>query len=164
MTNESSLVTRIMKEKYFPSSDFLHAKLGANPSYMWRSIVEAQEILNQGVRRRIGDGHSTNIWNSPWLPCENNDFLTSTRYYELEDVNVVNLMKEGGGQWDESVLHDILNERDVQLIKKIPIPIVPRSDSWFWLLDDSGKFIVKSCYRRLYGEQTWDNATFWRKL
>lgn len=33
VTNVNSLVTRVMRAKYFPHSDFLNATLGANPSY-----------------------------------------------------------------------------------------------------------------------------------
>lgn len=50
------------------------------------------------------------------------------------------------------------------MIKNIPIPIVPRYDSWFWLLDDTGKFTVKSCYRKFQGKQRLESATFMRKL
>ncbi|KAL8126011.1 hypothetical protein AgCh_013344 [Apium graveolens] len=37
LNNQNPLVTSIMKAKYFPNCDFLQAKLGVNPSYMWRS-------------------------------------------------------------------------------------------------------------------------------
>lgn len=34
----NSLVSRVLKAKYFPNSSFLEAKLGSGPSYLWRSI------------------------------------------------------------------------------------------------------------------------------
>lgn len=42
------LVTGIMKVKYFPNTNFLSAQLGDNPSYMWRRIIVAQEVMKQG--------------------------------------------------------------------------------------------------------------------
>ncbi|XP_039015893.1 uncharacterized protein LOC120146379 [Hibiscus syriacus] len=38
LANPSSLVGRLIQEKYFSSGDFLSSRLGVNPSYMWRSI------------------------------------------------------------------------------------------------------------------------------
>lgn len=46
----------------------------------------------------------------------------------------------------------------------IPLPIVPKLDTWVWLLDDKGVFTVKSCYRRLRGECDTQNILFWRKV
>lgn len=54
LNDANPFVTRIMKSKYFPSTDFLNAKLGTNPSYMWRSILAAQTVVKQGCRRSIG--------------------------------------------------------------------------------------------------------------
>lgn len=62
VNNDNPLVTLCMKAQYFPNGDFLTAKLGANPSYMWRSILVAQEVLKRGCRKRIGDGKQTEIW------------------------------------------------------------------------------------------------------
>ncbi|XP_074364631.1 putative mitochondrial protein AtMg00310 [Apium graveolens] len=39
-------------------------KQGTNPSYMWRSILAAQEVVRQESRRKIGDGEQTNAWNN----------------------------------------------------------------------------------------------------
>lgn len=77
MNNENPLVTAFMQAMYFPNSDFLNAELGANPSYMWKSILIAQEILKQGCRKRIGNGESTRFWKVPWLPYNENGFLTT---------------------------------------------------------------------------------------
>ncbi|XP_074342484.1 uncharacterized protein LOC141680055 [Apium graveolens] len=59
LNNENSLVTSILKARCFPKSDFPNAKLGSNLSYMWRSVMEAQDIVKEGSRRRIGNGEST---------------------------------------------------------------------------------------------------------
>lgn len=83
-----------MKARYFPGTDFLNAKVGANPSYMWRSIMGAQEVVKVGSRRRIGNGESTYVWKIPWLPCQNNGYLTTTMPRELEDTKVVNFLDE----------------------------------------------------------------------
>ncbi|KAL8106160.1 hypothetical protein AgCh_029823 [Apium graveolens] len=53
---ENRLVTETMKVRYYPRTNFIDAKLGANPSFMWRSIIASQEALKQGCRRKIEDG------------------------------------------------------------------------------------------------------------
>lgn len=59
--NGNSLVTRVMRAKYFPNSDFLNAKFGTTLSYVWRSIMESQVVVKQGCKKRIGNGKSTRI-------------------------------------------------------------------------------------------------------
>lgn len=37
------LVTKLMQARYFPRTGFFNVDMGANPSYVWRSIMEAQD-------------------------------------------------------------------------------------------------------------------------
>ncbi|XP_074327019.1 putative mitochondrial protein AtMg00310 [Apium graveolens] len=53
INNTNPLVTQLMCARYFPTSDFLNVKLGVNPSFVWKSILESQEVVRQGCRRRI---------------------------------------------------------------------------------------------------------------
>jgi len=50
LSDSSSLLTRILKAKYFPRRDFLDATLGHNPSYTWRSLWSTQSLLTLGHR------------------------------------------------------------------------------------------------------------------
>ena len=50
LANQNSLVHRIFKAKYFTNNTFLEAKLGRRPSYAWRSIMAAREIVGRGSR------------------------------------------------------------------------------------------------------------------
>lgn len=81
-----------MKARYFPNSDFLQVKLGENPSYMWRNILAAQEVVRQGCWKRIGTGTDTTVWKIPWLPCAENGYLTTIMYLELANIKVCALM------------------------------------------------------------------------
>lgn len=153
-----------MKAKYFPNVDFLNAKLGDNPSYMWRSLVAAQTILKQGCRRNIGTGSDTFVCKSPWLPCVENGYITTALPCELEGIKVCNLMETNEKRWDDEILGDLFNDRDAQLIKNISLPLRDRNDSWLWLFDSKGELTVKSCYRQLVGEQSTQDAGFWKKL
>lgn len=47
LTNPSSLTSRIYKASYYSQCDFFDAKLGANPSFCWRSILAGQDLLGK---------------------------------------------------------------------------------------------------------------------
>lgn len=164
INNINPLVTQLMRARYFPNTDFLNAKIGVNPSYVWRSILESNDVIRQGCRRRIGNGLSTKIWKVPWLLCPDNGFLTTEMPEELKHENVQSLFEENQEGWDEEILCDILNERDRELVKQIPISRRKGEDVWFWLFDDKGEFTVRSCYRRLRVEAACLDGIFWRKL
>ena len=46
----NSLVARVLQAKYFQSKKILDAKLGSNPSYIWRSILWGRQIICSGSR------------------------------------------------------------------------------------------------------------------
>ena len=50
LTNLDSLIARIYKAKFFPSSNILSAKISSNPSYAWRSIHSSLEVIRKGTR------------------------------------------------------------------------------------------------------------------
>jgi hypothetical protein len=60
--NPESLVALILKEKYYPTVGFQNAQLGSNPSFAWRSIVNAKDVLEWGLMWRVGNGEDIQIW------------------------------------------------------------------------------------------------------
>ncbi len=66
--NLESMVYKVYKAKYFPTGNLLQSHIGHNPSYAWRCIWNALEIVQQGSQWRVGDGISINIWEDRWLP------------------------------------------------------------------------------------------------
>lgn len=73
-------------------------------------------------------------------------------------------MADSKDKWDKEILQDLFDNMDIELIKRIPISKHVKRDSWFWSLEQTGKFTVKSCYRQLIGEQHWPQAGFWKRL
>ena len=67
LTNPDSLVARLYKVKYFPISCFIQARIGHNPSFIWRSLVTENQLIHKGARWRIGTGHKVSIRKEPWL-------------------------------------------------------------------------------------------------
>ena len=68
LQGNDSLLYRCFKARYYPRSSFLEAKESPNCSYVWRSLMAAQSILQAGHCWRVGNGHSINAVKHRWLP------------------------------------------------------------------------------------------------
>lgn len=143
-----SLVGRIFKARYYASGDYLNAELGSNPSFVWRSMFEAQQIVKLGARKRIGNGDETSILKDPWLPCATNPRVTTVRP-SLVNNKVSLLMETDNLTWDVDLVRDLFNERDAEIILSITLNSSRSLDNWYWSFEKSGYFSVKSAYRHL---------------
>ena len=92
LTNPNALVTLLFKARYFPSSSFVEARLGSNPSLVWRSILAAQLAILRGGRIQIRRGQQTIIGHAPWLPDKNNGFISSSLPVNIASASVDSLM------------------------------------------------------------------------
>ena len=61
LTRPESLVTKILKARYFPRTAVNEAKLGHNPSFVWRSIVAEKDVVVNGSRIQIENGQQVLI-------------------------------------------------------------------------------------------------------
>lgn len=118
-----------MKERYYPSTNFLNADLGKHPSYVWRGVMAAMEAVKSGSRRKIGNGEDMIVWNIPWLRDLSNGFINIPEHIHLRDIKVCSLMVTGENKWDNELLHDVFENRDVVLIKRIPLRFIDKADS-----------------------------------
>lgn len=61
MVNPDSLVSHVFKALYFASTDFLNSQLGNSPSFIWRSVFAAKDVILSGVRWRVGSGENIGV-------------------------------------------------------------------------------------------------------
>ncbi|KAF4350788.1 hypothetical protein F8388_026498 [Cannabis sativa] len=70
--------------------------------------------------------------------------------------------------WDVDLVHDMFNERDADLILSISLSSSRLCDVWYWSLECSGHFSVKSVYKFLQLSKELgahdDNSVFWNTL
>ncbi|VFQ78135.1 unnamed protein product [Cuscuta campestris] len=128
------------------------------------SILKAQPLIRQGVRRRVGNGRNTLVWGSPWLlDSDNPTIMTDQQFMPNFPVNFLKDPVTGG--WNESLLHSYFNARDVMEILRVP-SCPSREDLWFWSRSPHGHYSVKDGYRLLQGEVVAESTGFsaWNKL
>ncbi|KAK2445802.1 putative mitochondrial protein [Trifolium repens] len=97
LTNQDTILSRVLKAKYYPKTGFLEANLGHNPSYVWRSIHASQVVVIRGLRWRLGNGNSINVWKHPWLRNDNYTHVTTTMMVGREDMRVAELVNYDTG-------------------------------------------------------------------
>ena len=44
------------------------AELGSNPSFVWRSLLAARDIIYLGSQWCVGDGRDIGVFTHKWLP------------------------------------------------------------------------------------------------
>lgn len=166
-TRPERLSSKIYKARYFPNCHFFDAELGSSPSFIWRSIWEAKQVVKMGARWKVGDGSSIKILNNPWLADSTSPYIT-TELQWLSEATVSSLRSEDGQHWDVEVIEDLFNSRDQQCILNTPVGGSGETDELFWNEDMQGEYTVKSAYRLLQEQRnlTVDGGSreLWKKF
>ncbi|XP_043812240.1 uncharacterized protein LOC122723577 isoform X1 [Manihot esculenta] len=97
LVDTNSLLYRVLKAKYFSNGDFLSARLGSNYSFVWKSILSSQQMLQRGVRWRIGDGKQVFVVNCPWIPRDIGFMPLDEAMFVPEAMRVCDLFVEEKG-------------------------------------------------------------------
>ncbi|KAM6589517.1 hypothetical protein CsatA_012122 [Cannabis sativa] len=167
LVHNQSLVSRVYKARYYPHGNFLTATLGSNPSFIWKSIFESQDIVKMGARIRIGPGTSTNVLHTPWLPSDSQPCITSS-HPSLVSCKVSQLMKIDQREWDPDIITDLFIPSEAQLILGIPLSNQVVDDVWYWCKETAGFYSVKSAYRHIQETKGhWasdEGSNFWKKF
>ena len=142
-----SLVYRVIKAKYFPTDDFVHALIGHNPSYTWRSLISAQSLVIKGMHWRVGNGASIKIWQDKWLPGVSSHRVLSPRMFLSADMNVVDLIDSGTAKWKNEVIDSLFIPYEAELIKSIPLSATLPVDKIVWVETTNGNFTIRSAYK-----------------
>ncbi|KAA3476491.1 ABC transporter C family member 10 [Gossypium australe] len=145
---------RVLKARYFSFTDILAAKVGSYPSFTWRSICNARELIEERVLWRIGKGDRVNIWNDPWLPGrENNRIFGQEIRTRWTTVN--HLMQSDTNTWNGELIRSLVDEDTATKILSIPISGSRSDDTLVWKFEGSGVYSVKSEYRALATSLVW---------
>ena len=86
----------------------------------------------------------------PWLPSTD-PFIHSSSP-SLVNQRVAKLMSFEHQDWDVDILQDLFCQRDIDIIKNIPIN-VEEVDKWYWKADRHGQYTVKSAHSLLQNRE-----------
>ncbi|KAL0433566.1 UNVERIFIED_CONTAM: hypothetical protein Slati_2690900 [Sesamum latifolium] len=103
ISNLNALLSRMLKQKYFPHTDVLQAVAWPGCLFTWRSILAARSVISAGLRWHIGSGGGVRIWKDKWLP----------RPWTFQPIFGPNVLEEDAtdrlvdvaGDWNEALLH-----------------------------------------------------------
>ncbi|KAL9840299.1 hypothetical protein AtNW77_Chr2g0226671 [Arabidopsis thaliana] len=131
LTHPDSLISRVLKAKYFAKTSLLEAKVGHRPSHAWRSIIQGMSLIKQGLNWRIGDGRTVRVWkdawiNSPLRPPRSLNNVTN------DSLKVSDLLVPHTSIWNDEKLHQEIYPEDTHLIKNIRPRLLKGRDVPVW--------------------------------
>uniref|UniRef100_A0A2N9FK76 Reverse transcriptase domain-containing protein n=1 Tax=Fagus sylvatica TaxID=28930 RepID=A0A2N9FK76_FAGSY len=116
-----SLVSRVLKAKYYPNQSFMEASIKGTPSYIFRSICEAREVLSAGMVWRVGTGENIRIWKDRWLQgAPSATILSPPRILDV-NATVGTLILQDSMQWDVELIDQIFLPWEAEIVKQIPL-------------------------------------------
>lgn len=108
----NSLLSRLLKARYFRRSEFLDCGLGTRPSYAWRSILHGRELLKEGQVHKLDDGRGTKVWLDNWILGPN---ARPPRYCQDAVVDLTltvhDLIDEPTRTWNVNLMRQILPKK-----------------------------------------------------
>ncbi|KAH9651249.1 reverse transcriptase domain-containing protein [Citrus sinensis] len=155
--NPESLMAQILKAKYFKHSNFMEAKLGSNPSYVWRSILWGRQVLHKGLRWRIGDEKQVKISGNNWV--KSFEIPRANPHPSLSMEAVVAELIDGSNKWREDLIGQSFSKETAERILRTPLPKTPRPDKLVWHFDKHGIYSVKSGYQLAVNLESLDRPS-----
>jgi hypothetical protein len=129
MHHPTSLVARLYKARYFPKTSFLDSNIGNNPSFAWRSIWRARQVLLLGCRWQIGNGSKISVMNEPWLRENQRSFIYGPQTQNVYSLKVQHLLLPNVKRWDEDKIYSIFSREVAREILAVPLLDLVRETS-----------------------------------
>lgn len=92
--DNTSLVYKCMKARYFPRTHFLESKVSPNCSYVWKSIMVAMPTLKSSCCWRVGSGHSIWVLGDKWIPNYLTNSIIHSAKEEVQDALVSDIINQ----------------------------------------------------------------------
>ncbi|XP_058726230.1 uncharacterized protein LOC131597557 [Vicia villosa] len=121
LVDEQSFVGRVFKSHYYPRSSILDAKSGYLPSYTWRSILNAGEVVKKGYRCRIGNGEKVSIWKDKWISGSNSLYIKSPVCIIDTDAKVSALVDHDLFCWKRDFVMNFFDHDEIVNVIRIPL-------------------------------------------
>lgn len=110
----------------------MEAKLGTKPSFAWRSIQGARDLIEARTIWRIGNGQNVSIWGDNWIPLHSTYRIQSPLKVLNSTSKVHELIDWERVWWNQNVLSNIFTTEEVAAINTIPISHTDQPDFQIW--------------------------------
>ena len=137
-----SIFFKVYKARYFPTCSFMKAGLGSNPSFVWRSLLEARKLIRAATVWKVGDGRSIKLDDHRWLP-----HLPKFKPNANMNLRVSDLFDPSTKQWHTQVLLTTFMHSTVEDIQRINLRDTHTKDELIWKKNKKGIFSVKTAYQ-----------------
>ena len=151
--DKSSLFYRVFKAKYFPNTSVMEAKIPANSSYAWKSIMKGSNVIKRGAKWRIGSSRFVHIWGESWLPKSGYSKVLSPRVEGRGVSLVADLIDPAIEEWKVNVIDNLFYDFEAAIIINMPLCKTIQDDILIWPFNPNGVHSVKSRYRYLHEQQ-----------
>lgn len=142
----NSLIEKIMKAKYYPNCQAIHAQLDNKPSFAQRSIHRSKDLLNEGLMWRIGNREKARIWGDKWVPIPSSYKIYYIHELTSPEERVSMLIDKDLTRWERNKLEDLFAVEEFEAIVCIPLSCTNQEDRMIWRGSTNGIFFVKSTY------------------
>ena len=143
--NTDSLVYKVFKARYFTNGDFLIAELGNHPSFAWRSIMVAQNLVQHGHRWQVRNGSSIDIRRDKWTH-QPSSFKLIAPLANLAMGAQVNLFIEPHSrEWNTSMINYLFIPTNASAMLIIPISSRWQRDRLVWAYTPKRTFYIPYC-------------------
>ena len=144
------------------------ANVGSNPSFVWRSLLAARDIIFRGLKWQVGNGRTIGVYTYKWLTHKPIPLTEAAL-----DMRVCELIDEDIRQCDQGKLEAMFSHRMREEIPTIPLNHLQSQDTLIRTENAAQKFLVKTAYRVALrtSTQTWvehstarENGPTWNKV
>ena len=139
------LMARMLKGRYFPDTNIMHATQGQKASFIWKSILQGRDLVKKGLRYCVGNGTQVNAWFDHWLPVHPPRPPQKTNEAPTT-VMVSELLNSTHSDWDHTKLDAWIVQEDVEIVKNIKVCASADEDLVGWHYTKSGIYTVRSAY------------------
>uniref|UniRef100_A0A803NVH0 Reverse transcriptase domain-containing protein n=1 Tax=Cannabis sativa TaxID=3483 RepID=A0A803NVH0_CANSA len=108
-------------------------------------IVWGKELLIQGLRWKVGSGHTITCASDPWILGFT--YFKPLLFKGVDKAITVSDLLTADNRWDIPLLHSLFLASDVEKILNIPLSPFPRNDHLIWHHETDGCYTVKSGYK-----------------
>ncbi|XP_013632420.1 PREDICTED: uncharacterized protein LOC106337859 [Brassica oleracea var. oleracea] len=135
-----------MKGRYYRHTNPLEISSSNSPSYGWKSMLVAKDLLKKGLRHTIGSGYNTRVWFDQWIPTQTPRLVKDNGTWRDPKLYVNHLIDHSTGEWRMDLIQNICDPGEISLIQSIRPSRSIKADGFCWTHTKSGLYTVKSGY------------------